>query len=99
MALAQSNSIRGEVMVRHLSKTYTLNGTPAIGPEGSQPHHPFGRKPGDRRRKRLGQDDTSADLAGLEDADSGDVLIDGRRIRGRGHERAVIFQEPRLLPG
>jgi ABC-type nitrate/sulfonate/bicarbonate transport system ATPase subunit len=26
------------------------------------------------------------------------VLIDGRRIRGVGNERAVIFQEPRLLP-
>lgn len=37
-------------------------------------------------------------LAGLEQADSGQVLIDGRPIRGVGTERAVIYQEPRLLP-
>ncbi|MEI9425906.1 ABC transporter ATP-binding protein [Mesorhizobium sp. Cs1299R1N1] len=37
-------------------------------------------------------------LAGLESADSGDVAIDGRPVSGVGAERAVIFQEPRLLP-
>ncbi|WP_313059094.1 ATP-binding cassette domain-containing protein, partial [Agrobacterium cavarae] len=37
-------------------------------------------------------------LAGLEEADRGDVLIDGNAVRGVGRERAVIFQEPRLLP-
>ena len=37
-------------------------------------------------------------LAGLEDADQGTVLIDGQPVSGIGKERAVIFQEPRLLP-
>ena len=37
-------------------------------------------------------------LAGLETADGGEVLIDGEPVRGVGTERAVIFQEPRLLP-
>ncbi|MBZ9850668.1 ABC transporter ATP-binding protein [Mesorhizobium sp. CA14] len=37
-------------------------------------------------------------LAGLERADGGAVAIDGKRIEGVGEERAVIFQEPRLLP-
>ena len=37
-------------------------------------------------------------LAGLEEADSGEVLIDGAPVSGVGTERAVIFQEPRLLP-
>ncbi len=37
-------------------------------------------------------------LAGLEAADGGRVLIDGEPVRGVGTERAVIFQEPRLLP-
>ena len=37
-------------------------------------------------------------LAGLEAADGGGVLIDGGPVRGVGAERAVIFQEPRLLP-
>ncbi|TGR60395.1 ATP-binding cassette domain-containing protein, partial [bacterium M00.F.Ca.ET.194.01.1.1] len=37
-------------------------------------------------------------LAGLERADGGAVAIGGREIEGVGEERAVIFQEPRLLP-
>jgi sulfate transport system ATP-binding protein len=37
-------------------------------------------------------------LAGLELPDQGDVLIDGAPVRGLSQERAVIFQEPRLLP-
>jgi ABC-type nitrate/sulfonate/bicarbonate transport system ATPase subunit len=37
-------------------------------------------------------------LAGLETADAGALLIDGAAVRGLGKERAVIFQEPRLLP-
>ncbi|KAA3451460.1 sulfonate ABC transporter ATP-binding protein [Mesorhizobium sp. SARCC-RB16n] len=37
-------------------------------------------------------------LAGLEAADGGTVSIDGRKVEGVGTERAVIFQEPRLLP-
>ncbi|MGY9047765.1 sulfonate ABC transporter ATP-binding protein [Puniceibacterium antarcticum] len=36
-------------------------------------------------------------LAGLEEPDGGDVLIDGAPVHGLGRERAVIFQEPRLL--
>ncbi|MDK1377883.1 MULTISPECIES: ABC transporter ATP-binding protein [unclassified Sinorhizobium] len=37
-------------------------------------------------------------LAGLDAADAGKVLIDNQPITGVGNERAVIFQEPRLLP-
>ena len=37
-------------------------------------------------------------LAGLTEPDSGSVLIDGQPVHGLGKERAVIFQEPRLLP-
>ena len=37
-------------------------------------------------------------LAGLEAPDSGAVLIDDVPVHGVGTERAVIFQEPRLLP-
>ena len=37
-------------------------------------------------------------LAGLEAPDGGDVRIDGEAVHGVGSERAVIFQEPRLLP-
>lgn len=37
-------------------------------------------------------------LAGLESPDTGEVFFDGKRIDGPGHDRAVVFQEPRLFP-
>jgi sulfonate transport system ATP-binding protein len=37
-------------------------------------------------------------IAGLEAADRGSVAVDGREIHGIGAERAMVFQEPRLLP-
>ena len=37
-------------------------------------------------------------LAGLEQPDRGEVRIDGAPVQGIGSQRAVIFQEPRLLP-
>jgi NitT/TauT family transport system ATP-binding protein len=37
-------------------------------------------------------------IAGLEQADSGDVLIDGQPVAGPGPDRVVIFQEAALFP-
>lgn len=37
-------------------------------------------------------------LAGLEQADSGSITLNDRAIHGVGPERAMVFQEPRLLP-
>ena len=37
-------------------------------------------------------------LAGLERADRGEVLMDGRPIPGPGPDRAVLFQDPALFP-
>jgi NitT/TauT family transport system ATP-binding protein len=37
-------------------------------------------------------------IAGLEQADSGRVLLDGKAITGPGRDRVVIFQEPALFP-
>ena len=37
-------------------------------------------------------------IAGLDRADSGQVLIDGRPLSGPGPDRAVLFQEPALFP-
>jgi ABC-type nitrate/sulfonate/bicarbonate transport system ATPase subunit len=98
MALAQSNSIRGEVTVRHLSETYTLNGKPLSVLKDLNLTIRSGESLAIVGASGSGKTTLLRILAGLEDADSGDVLIDGRRIRGVGTERAVIFQEPRLLP-
>ncbi|MFN3317941.1 MAG: ABC transporter ATP-binding protein [Allorhizobium sp.] len=98
MALAQSNSIRGEVTIRHLSKTFTLNGQPLPVLNDLNLTIRSGESLAIVGASGSGKTTLLRILAGLEDADSGDVLIDGRRIRGVGTERAVIFQEPRLLP-
>lgn len=37
-------------------------------------------------------------IAGLEEPSTGEVIFEGKRVRGPGHERAVVFQEPRLFP-
>jgi len=37
-------------------------------------------------------------LAGLDHPDAGEALIDGHPVQGVGTERAIIFQESRLVP-
>ncbi|MCB8887739.1 ABC transporter ATP-binding protein [Vreelandella malpeensis] len=37
-------------------------------------------------------------LAGLEASDSGTIHLNGEPVQGVGPERAMVFQEPRLLP-
>lgn len=37
-------------------------------------------------------------IAGLEQADTGQVLVDGKPVTGPGSDRMVMFQEPALFP-
>jgi ABC-type nitrate/sulfonate/bicarbonate transport system ATPase subunit len=37
-------------------------------------------------------------IIGLENSYEGDILLDGKRIKGPGLERGVVFQDHRLLP-
>ena len=89
---------RGEVTVRDLSKSFTLNGQrlnvlrnlslDIRGGEALAVVGPSG----------CGKTTLLRVLAGLETPDSGGVLIDGHPVQGVGTERSIIFQEPRLLP-
>ncbi|CAN7524970.1 ABC transporter ATP-binding protein [Pararhizobium sp. LjRoot235] len=96
--MASSQDIRGEVTVRHLSKSFTLNGEPLSVLKDLNLTIRSGESLAIVGASGSGKTTLLRILAGLEDADGGDVLIDGRRVRGVGTERAVIFQEPRLLP-
>jgi ABC-type nitrate/sulfonate/bicarbonate transport system ATPase subunit len=88
----------GEVTVRDLSKSFTLNGQrlnvlrdlhlDVLGGEALAIVGPSG----------CGKTTLLRVLAGLESPDRGHVLIDGHPVQGVGTERAIIFQEPRLLP-
>ena len=89
---------RGEVTIRDLSKSFTLNGErlnvlrdlnfEVAGGEIVAIVGPSG----------CGKTTLLRMLAGLERPDRGEVTIDGAPVTGVGTERAVIFQEPRLLP-
>ncbi|SMH42703.1 ABC transporter ATP-binding protein [Mesorhizobium australicum] len=89
---------RGEVAVRGLSKSFAMNGQrlnvlrelrlDIRGGEILAIVGPSG----------CGKTTLLRILAGLEVPDAGEVLIDDVPVHGVGTERAIIFQEPRLLP-
>ena len=97
MSLAQDIR-RGEVTIRHLSKSYKLNGSHLQVLKDINLHIRSGESLAIVGASGSGKTTLLRVLAGLEEADTGDVLVDGKTIRGVGAERAVIFQEPRLLP-
>jgi ABC-type nitrate/sulfonate/bicarbonate transport system ATPase subunit len=89
---------RGEVTVRDLSKSFALNGQRLnvlrdlqLDVHGGEPLAIVGPS-------GCGKTTLLRILAGLEQPDGGQVLIDGKPVKGVGTERAIIFQEPRLLP-
>ncbi len=98
MSLAQQSSIRGEVAIRHLSKSYILDGKPLPVLRDVNLNIRSGESLAIVGASGSGKTTLLRVLAGLEEADIGEVLIDGKAIHGVGAERAVIFQEPRLLP-
>ncbi|QND41039.1 ABC transporter ATP-binding protein (plasmid) [Rhizobium leguminosarum bv. viciae] len=97
MSIAEGTR-RGEVTIRHLSKSYRLNGAPLQVLRDINLHVRSGESLAIVGASGSGKTTLLRVLAGLEDSDTGEVLVDGRAIRGVGTERAVIFREPRLLP-
>ncbi|TAX64369.1 ABC transporter ATP-binding protein [Rhizobium ruizarguesonis] len=97
MSIAEDTR-RGEVTIRHLSKSYRLNGAPLQVLRDINLHVRSGESLVIVGASGSGKTTLLRVLAGLEDSDTGEVLVDGQAIRGVGTERAVIFQEPRLLP-
>ncbi|KSV70557.1 sulfonate ABC transporter ATP-binding protein [Sinorhizobium sp. GW3] len=84
--------------IRHLSKSYRLNGTPLPVLRDINLNIRSGETLAIVGASGSGKTTLLRVLAGLEDPDAGEVLIDGKLTRGVGTDRAVIFQEPRLLP-
>jgi ABC-type nitrate/sulfonate/bicarbonate transport system ATPase subunit len=89
---------RGEVTIRDLSKTFALNGQRvpvlralSLKVQGGESLAIVG--PSGCRKTTL-----LRIIAGLEQPEAGQVLIDGNPVADVGTERAIIFQEPRLLP-
>ncbi|TCQ06123.1 NitT/TauT family transport system ATP-binding protein/sulfonate transport system ATP-binding protein [Rhizobium sp. PP-F2F-G36] len=97
MALAETTA-RGEVTIRNLSKSYAINGRPFPVLERVSHHIEAGEVLSIVGASGSGKTTLLRVLAGLEEADHGEVFIDGKSVRGVGADRAVVFQEPRLLP-
>lgn len=89
---------RGEVTVRDLSKSFTLNGQRLSVLRNLQLDIRNGEALAIVGPSGCGKTTLLRILAGLDTPDAGEVLIDGHPVRGVGTERAIIFQEPRLLP-
>ena len=97
MSLAQASN-RGGVSIRDLAKSFTLNGERLQVLRNLNLEIHDGESLAIVGASGSGKTTLLRVLAGLETADGGEVLIDGTPVRGVGTERAVIFQEPRLLP-
>lgn len=93
-----STTLRGEVTLRDLSKSFTLNGQRLNVLRGLHLEVRGGEALAIVGPSGCGKTTLLRIIAGLESADAGEVLIDGNPVQGVGTERAVIFQEPRLLP-
>ena len=89
---------RGGVAVRNLSKSYPLNGEVRPVLRGLDLTVRGGEVLAIVGPSGCGKTTLLRLLAGLEAPDRGEVLIDGHPVEGVGTERAVIYQEPRLLP-
>jgi NitT/TauT family transport system ATP-binding protein/sulfonate transport system ATP-binding protein len=97
MAVAEL-TFRGDVTIKNLSKSYSINGRHLNVLQGISNHIRAGESLAIVGASGSGKTTLLRVLAGLEDADRGEVLIDGQAVHGVGKDRAVIFQEPRLLP-
>lgn len=93
-----AETVRGEVTIRNLSKSYAINGRQLTVLHGVNNHIRAGESLAIVGASGSGKTTLLRVLAGLENADRGEVLIDGQPVKGVGADRAVIFQEPRLLP-
>ncbi|MCT4373143.1 ABC transporter ATP-binding protein [Yangia mangrovi] len=88
----------GAVTIRDLSKSFHLDGAPLTVLRHLDLDIPAGQSLAIVGASGSGKTTLLRILAGLEEPDSGDVLIDDFPVRGLGRDRSVIFQEPRLIP-
>ena len=89
---------RGEISIRGLSKSFAMKGGNLNVLRGVDLDVAAGEVLAIVGPSGSGKTTLLRVLAGLDSPDVGEVLIDGRTVAGPGNERAVIFQEPRLLP-
>ena len=98
MTATTQSAIKGEVAIRDLSKAFTIDGDTLTVLKGINLDIRGGESLAIVGASGSGKTTLLRILAGLDEPDHGEVLIDGAPVHGLGRERSVIFQEPRLLP-
>ncbi|KAA1047022.1 ABC transporter ATP-binding protein [Pseudocitrobacter sp. 73] len=98
MTIPHTNLPRGDIAIRRLHKAFSLDGQPFDVFRDLNLHIESGQSIAIVGPSGCGKTTLLRILAGLEQPDAGEVVIDGRAVQGMSRERAVIFQEPRLLP-
>lgn len=98
MTMPHTELARGDIAIRRLHKAFSLDGQPFDVFRDLNLHIESGQSIAIVGPSGCGKTTLLRILAGLEQPDAGEVVIDGRAVQGMSRERAVIFQEPRLLP-
>ncbi|UYW75541.1 ABC transporter ATP-binding protein [Pseudocitrobacter faecalis] len=98
MTMPNTDLPRGDIAIRRLHKAFSLDGQPFDVFRDLNLHIESGQSIAIVGPSGCGKTTLLRILAGLEQPDAGEVVIDGRAVQGMSRERAVIFQEPRLLP-
>ena len=88
----------GALEIRNLHKHYTVNGAPLTVLENIN----LSIRPGEFvtivGASGCGKSTLLRLVIGLDNDYTGDILLDGRRIRDTGLDRGIVFQEHRLFP-
>ena len=79
-----AETVRGEVTIRNLSKSYAINGRHLTVLHGVNNHIRAGESLAIVGASGSGKTTLLRVLAGLENADRGEVLIDGQPVKGVG---------------
>ena len=95
---ASETITRGEVTIRDLSKSFRINGGNLTVLSNLNLNIRGGESIAIVGSSGSGKTTLLRVLAGLEEPDTGEVVIDGAPVHGLDKKRAVVFQEPRLLP-
>lgn len=89
---------KGEATIRNLSKSFRINGGDLTVLSNLNLNIRGGETIAIVGPSGSGKTTLLRVLAGLEEPDTGEVVIDGSPVHGLDQKRAVVFQEPRLLP-
>lgn len=98
MTIRHMDAPRGDITIDHMHKVFVLDGQPFNVFRDLNLHIESGQSIAVVGPSGCGKTTLLRILAGLEKPDFGDVVINGRTVHGVSRERAVIFQEPRLMP-